>query len=121
MEMTKPKLSKEASALWDELIATLPKGHLEQCDKGVLKAYCEANADLDNARDQWRKKGRPWTMVHKTGAEGVHPLVQAMKQQSTLVATLASKLRICPSARTRTEKAGRQQHRPPSKRAHLLP
>ena len=113
MKIKIPKsLSPEAREYWLGLTENLPKGHLQSCDSGTLATYCEALAGLDSAKTQWTAEGRPWTLVHRTGAVGVHPLIQAMKQQSTLIGTLASKLRVCPSARVRVENASTAKHPP---------
>ena len=105
-------LSPEAAAHWRALTHSLPKGHLESCDSGSLTAYTEALAALDHAKAVWIEEGRPLTLTHRTGSVGQHPILTVIQQQSRIIATLASKLRVCPAARTRIDKAGTGKHAP---------
>lgn len=106
--MNKPPehLSDEAKALWESTLAAAPAEHFRRGDEPLLEAYCEAVADLRNIRSQWRDAGRPTTATHPNGAEGRHPLLTAVQSQSAAVASLAAKLRLCPSARISPQKAG---------------
>jgi hypothetical protein len=72
--------------LFIEIVASLPADHFRKCDIPLLQQFCRATLIAEKAAD-----------------------VQQFTQMARLLAVLASKLRICPSARKRIAEAPQVQ------------
>ena len=46
------------------------------------------------ARAEWEREGSPFTIVHKNGTEGVHPLWKALRETELLSDRLRERARI---------------------------
>lgn len=106
-------LSKPAKRIWREIYQTTPAGHLADADAAVLVEYCETVADLRAARRQWREDGASFTQVHSNGTTGPNPQLVAIERLQRTLATLSTKLRLCPQSRMSPQSSGK--HSFPSK------
>ncbi len=104
-------ITPAARKIWKAIAASLPDGHLNDSDIPLFSSYCESLADLENGRAQWREEGSNWTVIHPNGTTGADPMLAAIQRQAGVVATLATKLRLCPSSRITAQTAGRGTHR----------
>jgi phage terminase small subunit len=95
-------LSDPARAVWVQAVAAVPPEHFRVSDVPLLRSYCESTAMADQAsaalaRDGFVVDGKasPWLVVQE----------KAIRAQ----ATLALRLRLCPSARTDPKTTGRER------------
>lgn len=94
-------LSKAATALWVSIAGSLPADFFRPGDLPLLQSYCVAT-DRKNLID---------AVVLKDGVmfEGeAHPGLRVSRDEASLMASLAVKLRLCQSSRTRPESASLQ-------------
>jgi phage terminase small subunit len=98
-------LSDGALAVWRQIVSTTATEHFRASDAPLLRAYCESTAMADRAAAELDAKGpvvdgrvSPWLAVQE----------KAIRAQ----ATLAIRLRLCPSARTDPKSAGRRRETP---------
>ncbi len=87
------KLPKPIEALFLEIVASLHPAHFVKSDAPLLVRYCEASLIAEDA----------------ASTEGAFKQWEA---SCKLQATLAQRLRLCPSARSRHETTARQAKRP---------
>lgn len=91
-------LSPAAAELWQSITNSLPASFFQPGDLPLLQAYCTA-ADRKNQID---------AAVLREGIvlEGeAHPGLRVSRDEASLMASLAVKLRLCQSSRTRPESA----------------
>lgn len=92
------ELSPSAKKLWDAIVNSLAGDFFRPGDLPLLQAYCTA-ADRKNLID-----------AHVLG-DGIivsgqpHPGLKMSHAEASIMATLAGKLRLCQSSRTRPESA----------------
>ena len=95
-------LSESAKLIWRAIVSSLPGDHFRRSDEPLLRSYAEITAVADLAAQKITKEGAvvggrtsPWLNVQE----------RAIRAQ----ATLAVRLRLCPSARTDPKTTGRQR------------
>jgi len=94
-------LPDAAAKVWRGLTASTPTDHFRASDVPVLRTYCVTAALLEEAEAELAKgavvdgKVSPWVNVHE--------------RLSRTLATLALRLRLCPSARQDPKSTGRQK------------
>lgn len=94
-------LPAAAAKVWRGLTASTPPDHFRASDVPVLRTYCVTAAMLAEAEAELAKgavvdgKVSPWVNVHE--------------RLSRTLATLALRLRLCPSARQDPKTTGRQK------------
>ena len=91
-------LSKAAAELWDGIVRSLPADFFRPGDLPLLRAYCVATD----------RKAQVDAMVMEQGIlfDGEpHPGLKISRAEAALMASLAVKLRLCQSSRTRSESA----------------
>jgi phage terminase small subunit len=99
-------LPPEARATWTRIAAALPAGYLTPADEVLLHEFVLAEhhkrlADALVASEGLIVDGKP------------HPAAKLSCQLAAVMATLATKLRLCQSSRTRPESASlKTAHRP---------
>lgn len=92
-------MDPEARAIFDEIVASCPESHFVASDRQLLACYATALA------------------VSRRASSNLHKNPSALatwEKASRLLATLASKLRLCPSSRADPKVIGRasMDHRP---------
>jgi phage terminase small subunit len=105
-------LSKDAVAIWISIIETLPTGHFLVSDLPLLCEFCETAALIRQMREKFNGEV---TVVKSTGNLVMNPQLTAINRTQSILAALAGKLRICPSARLSASKAGHEKARRPSR------
>lgn len=91
-------MSQGAADLWNDIVLSLPADFFQPGDLPLLQAYCTAS-DRKNQID---------AAVLKEGVicDGeAHPGLRVSRDEAALMASLAVKLRLCQSSRTRPESA----------------
>ena len=96
------ELSSGAKQLWRSLIASTPTDHFRASDVPLLASYCTVSTMADEAATEIASGGAvvngkpsPWLAVYE----------RLLRSQ----ATLALRLRLCPSARQDPKTTGRQK------------
>jgi phage terminase small subunit len=100
-------LSPDAAQVWRAITESLPAEHFRPSDVPLLASYCETTATANRAAQEIAANGAvvagkasPWLVVQE----------KAIRAQ----ATLALRLRLCPSARQDPKSAGRERVSRPS-------
>jgi phage terminase small subunit len=91
-------LSEAASSAWKGIVSSLPADFFRPGDLPLLQAFCVAvdrKNRIDALLDQDLIMG-----------DKPHPGLKLSRDEAGLMASLAVKLRLCQSARTRPESAG---------------
>lgn len=91
-------LSKAAAALWVDITESLPADFFRAGDLPLLQSYC-ISSDRKNLLDAAILKDG---MTHNGD---INPALKVSRDEATLMASLAVKLRLCQSSRTRPESA----------------
>ena len=91
-------LSKAATALWVDITESLPDDFFRAGDLPLLQSYC-ISSDRKNLLDAAILKDG---MTHNGD---INPALRVSRDEATLMASLAVKLRLCQSSRTRPESA----------------
>lgn len=91
-------LDKQERSLWQQITASLPPGHFAPSDVPLLLAYVTAASLKAEADELVRREG----MI--VGGKA-HPACKIAKLQAGLLASLAVKLKLCPSTRIRADSA----------------
>lgn len=94
-----PKLPRPAKALWREIVDGLQPGFFSAGDLPLLRAYVLA-AHLKNMADALVLKEGLLTSDGKP-----HPAMAVSNNLGRQLGSLAGKLRLCPSSRTRPDAA----------------
>lgn len=76
---------------------SLPADYFRPSDAQVLRAYVEADYYRMMAAEELERDGL--FLVSPKGTKYAHPAHSMMLQQASCMASLATKLRLCPSAR----------------------
>ena len=92
------KLPDDSTQLWKDICNSLPANHFAPGDLPLLTAYCLATSQKDCADTLAATEG--FVINGKA-----HPALKLSMQLAATMATLAGKLRICQSSRTRPESA----------------
>jgi P27 family predicted phage terminase small subunit len=99
-EVVKPKLSKEASAVWDITVPPLVEiGAVQEIDVPNLVLMCEAYATAERARKKWHREGM--TIRGSTGTQVLHPAVRTEQAASKVYFQMSEAFGLSPMARTR--------------------
>lgn len=101
--MRKPPLppagmSNAATDLWNDIACSLPADFFQPGDLPLLQAYCTASDRKNQIDAAILKEG----IIHDGEA---HPGLRISREEASLMASLAVKLRLCQSSRTRPESA----------------
>lgn len=95
------ELTETAAKLWKDIVKSLPVDYFTASDLPLLQSYCTA-FDRKNQIDK---------MVAEHGVmyDGEpHPGLKISRDEASLLASSAIKLRLCPSSRTRPDSASLQ-------------
>ena len=106
-------LAPACARAWERIVNSLPADYFRPSDEQILRAYVEADHFRSMAYEELQRDGM--FLVTERGSKYAHPAHSMMLQQASCMATLATKLRLCPSARiAKGEKApkGQAGHRP---------
>ena len=99
-------LTEEQKAEWASVVDSLPADYFRPGDAPLLAAFCVASVLHKRAAQDIELRGM--TVVRHKGDEAPNPCHQILNSQGNLMATLAVKLRLCPSARISGKAAERQ-------------
>ncbi len=92
-------LSDASADLWDSITKSLPADFFRPGDLPLLESYCVSH-------DRKRKLDA-LVLAHGVFFDGeVHPAMKASRDEAGIMASLAVKLRLCQSSRTRPDAAG---------------
>ena len=89
-------------AEWERIVHSLPATYFRPADYVLLEAYCCASV---LHRDACRALDAEGFLQGEVGARRPHPAVMVVKQTSGALASMATKLRLCPSTRMTEQKA----------------
>jgi len=91
---------------WHAIVNSLPADFFRPGDVPLLAAFCVASALHKEARADVRQNGM--TIMNGRGTPVANPACGILSTQASAMATLASKLRLCPSARMVQVSAAKQ-------------
>lgn len=95
-------LSPAGLAVWEEIAGCVPPGHFRVSDFSLLRAYCEAAGLAGIAAGELAADGAV--------VDGrVSPWVGVLERAHRSMASLALRLRLCPSSRLDPKVVGRQR------------
>lgn len=119
----KPKpdgdMSKVAKKVWKKIVADLPSDHFIPADLPLFRAYCEAYATHIEASKKLEEEG--CVISGARGGSIRNPWFDIQKESSAVMATMATKLRLCVNSRISYKKAASLNKLPPkSKRKGLM-
>jgi len=113
-------LPKEAQAEWRKIVESLPPGSFKTWELPLLEKYVMAAYIYGLAMKEVKTRGAVVEMGSK-GYKAPNPALTVANRQVALMASLATKLRLCPNSRVTKWKAGTTpEHRPSSRRKGLL-
>ena len=95
-------LTKAQKVEWDRIVRSLPPDYFRPSDYVLLEAYCCASV---LHRDACKALDAAGFLIETMGGPKAHPAVGVVKQASAALASMATKLRLCPSARYSEQKA----------------
>lgn len=90
-------LSPAGAVIWAEIVNSLPADYFRPADMPILASYCTSTALYIEAAEILSKDGM--ILVNNRGTEYAHPANSIMLQHASSMSQLATKLRLCPSAR----------------------
>lgn len=99
-------LTEEQIAEWHAIVNSLPADYFRPGDAPLLAAFCVAAVFHRRAAQDIERRGM--TLVTDKGHEYVNPSHQLLTSQASVLAQLAQKLRLCPSARLTGKTAERK-------------
>lgn len=102
-------LTKPAAELWEGIVRSLPTDYFRPGDQPLLQAYCTA----------YDRKNQIDALIAQEGIlinGESHSALKTSREEATLLATLATKLRLCQSSRTRADAAELQKSYPTAKK-----
>ena len=99
-------LSEEQGSEWRKIVESLPADYFRPGDAPLLAAFCVASVFHRRAAADIEARGM--TLVSEKGHEYVNPSHQMLTSQASVMAQLAQKLRLCPSARISGKTAERK-------------
>lgn len=111
-----PGLSKRARSLWKSVVESVPADHFKQADIPLLVAYVEAADLAKKAEAQIRKLGL--IVSGGNGGPKANPAIAIKTAQAGIMASLATKLGLCRSARRKSDKNSNETPKP--KRSGLM-
>jgi phage terminase small subunit len=91
-------MNQAAADLWNDIALSLPADFFQPGDLPLLQAYCTASDRKNQIDAAILKEG----IIHDGEA---HPGLKISRDEAALMASLAVKLRLCQSSRTRPESA----------------
>lgn len=91
-------ISQAAADLWNDIALSLPADFFQPGDLPLLQAYCTASDRKNQVDAAILKEG----IIHNGAA---NPGLRISRDEAALMASLAVKLRLCQSSRTRPESA----------------
>jgi P27 family predicted phage terminase small subunit len=102
-------LTDAQSAIWRDIVDSLPADWFRPADVPLLAAYCCADAFYRQAVAEMQSGGLVKT--DDKGREYVNPAHQILTSQASAMAQMAVKLRLCPSARYTEKTAATKTNR----------
>ena len=99
-------LSDLQQEAWNEIVDSVPSDWFRPSDVGLLVAFCIASTMHKKAQLLVESEGM--TIEDHHGNMKPHPAFTIMNQQTVVMANMAVKLRLCPSARYDKTKAGKE-------------
>ena len=90
-------LTPEQKSEWDAIVTSLPANYFRPGDVPLLAAFCIASVFHKRAATDIETRGV--TLMDDRGREFINPSHQLLTSQASVMAQLAVKLRLCPSAR----------------------
>lgn len=96
-------LSESQRSEWRAIVDSLPADYFRPGDVPLLSAFCVASALHKQAQAHIEEHGM--VLENDRGTMTANPAASILMTQASSMASLAMKLRLCPSARMRQEKA----------------
>ncbi len=90
-------LSEYECEIWRQITISLPADWFRPSDLPLLASYCQAHAEHEQARAGIEKDGL--MIKGSKGRPYKNPLISVRHQAALRMATLATKMRLCQSAR----------------------
>ena len=104
------ELSDDAKLYWERITANVRNDQFNESDFAVLSAYCESYVMMVRARVAIELDGMVLEDSH--GKEYINPHISIMNSAISKLATLSTKVRLCPSARIKNDEM--REHEPDS-------
>ena len=100
-------LTEEELVEWNKIVNSLPANYFRAPDAPLLRAFCASAALYNEALKRIRDEGIVITIGAGTNRQRqqAHPAKDILTSQASAMAVMASKLRLCPSARMVQAKA----------------
>lgn len=96
-------LTDDEAGLWKSVVDSHPADHFRASDLPLLAAYCQAQSQYEKATDEL--SGEPLVIKVDGGRGYRNPLLDVQDTAARRMASLAGKLRLCPSSRYGPRKA----------------
>ena len=97
------QLTQDEAVIWTSIVESLPPDWFRPSDVPLLAAYCQTAIQCQAAAEELR--GSTLTLQTRQGRMYRNPLLDIQDAAARRLATLAGKLRLCPSSRMRAETA----------------
>ena len=102
-KVTPPKeLSRKAKVYWKRIVDNVPNDYFNPSDFAVLVAYCKNYEILIQAQDMLDEQGA--VLVDDNGKSYKNPWFVVLQEVTGKITTLATKVRLCPSARMKNDR-----------------
>ncbi len=111
-------MTPAAKKVWRRIVDELPADYFRPADLPLLRAYCESYSTHLQASKNLKKDGH---VIEGNQGPKRNPWFDVQKEAASTMATLATKLRLCPNARISGWKAETEtKQKPKSKRGGLM-
>lgn len=107
-----PSLTEDEAAIWKSIMASLPADWFRPSDWPILAAYSQTAVQYEKATTEMADE--PLTLKDMNGRVYKHPLLAIQHTAALRLASLAVKLRLCPSSRMRQDATGAKGKRQPA-------
>ena len=102
-KVTPPKeLSRKAKVYWKRIVDNVPNDYFNPSDFAVLAAYVKNYELMINAQDMIDEQGA--VLVDNQDKPFKNPWFVIFQEASAKIATLSTKVRLCPSARMKNDR-----------------
>jgi len=95
------ELTDEAKEVWRRLVDAVPNNQFNNADFVILGTYCETYATMIKANEHVKAQGE--VVINVSGNLVKNPWFSVSQEAASKIASLAIKLRLCPSARQKAE------------------
>lgn len=95
------ELNTNAKKYWKRIVDSVPNDQFTDSDFAILASYCSNYSLLIKAQGMLDIEGE--VLIDEKGKSYKNPWFVILQEVSGKIATIATKIRLCPSARQRSE------------------